>query len=72
MGNPNHPRILQQIMDYPEGRDFRALCKKVNPAEKPPPYELSESERQHALFTNRSCSVVRNHQKWKAALWSPT
>ena len=60
-------------MDWPEGRDFGALPEEVACAQEAPLYnELSENERCYALFTDGSCRVVGNHQKWKAAVWSPT
>lgn len=31
-----------------------------------------ENDRQYVLFTDGSCHIVGKHQKWKAALWSPT
>ena len=60
-------------MDWPEGRDFRALPEEVACAQEAPPYnELSEDERHYALFTDGSCNVVGSHWKGKAAMWSPT
>ncbi|KAM9600007.1 ribonuclease H-like [Morphnus guianensis] len=59
-------------MDWPEGRDFGASPEEVARAQEAPPYnELSEDERHYALFTDGSCHVVGNQQKWKAAVWSP-
>ncbi|KAK4811370.1 hypothetical protein QYF61_027599 [Mycteria americana] len=53
MGNPNHPGILEEIMDWPEDRDFGALPEEVAHAQEAPPYnELSEDERHYAAFTN--------------------
>ena len=73
LGKPNHPGILEEIMDWPEGRDFGALPEEVARAQEAPPYnELPEDERRYALFTDGSCRVVGNHRKWKAAVWSPT
>ncbi|GAB0209720.1 hypothetical protein GRJ2_003437700 [Grus japonensis] len=73
LGKPNHPGILEEIMDWPEGRDFGALPEEVACAQEAPPYnELPEDERRYALFTDGSCRVVGNHRKWKAAVWSPT
>uniref|UniRef100_A0A8D0EPB9 RNase H type-1 domain-containing protein n=1 Tax=Strix occidentalis caurina TaxID=311401 RepID=A0A8D0EPB9_STROC len=73
LGKPNRPGILEEIMDWPEGRDFGALPEEVARAQEAPPYnELPEDERRYALFTDGSCRVVGNHRKWKAAVWSPT
>ncbi|KAK4806932.1 LOW QUALITY PROTEIN: hypothetical protein QYF61_012653 [Mycteria americana] len=58
MGNPNYPGILEEIMDWPEGRDFRASPEEVTHAQETTPYnDLKEDERHYALFTNRSCCV---------------
>ncbi|GAB0190200.1 hypothetical protein GRJ2_001485300 [Grus japonensis] len=73
LGKPNHPGILEEIMDWPEGRDFGALPEEVAHAQEAPPYnELPEDERRYALFTDGSCRVVGKHREWKAAVWSPT
>ncbi|GAB0203312.1 hypothetical protein GRJ2_002796800 [Grus japonensis] len=73
LGKPNLPGILEEIMDWPGGRDFGALPEEVAHAQEAPPYnELPEDERPYALFTDGSCCVVGNHRKWKAAVWSPT
>uniref|UniRef100_A0A493TKI9 Uncharacterized protein n=1 Tax=Anas platyrhynchos platyrhynchos TaxID=8840 RepID=A0A493TKI9_ANAPP len=73
MGKPNRPGILEEIMDWPEGRDFGAPTEEVTRAEEAPPYnELPEDRKQYALFTDGSCRVVGSHRKWKAAVWSPT
>ena len=45
----------------------------VTRAEEGPLYnKLPENEKQYALFTDGSCHTVRKHQRWKAAVWSPT
>lgn len=31
MGDPKHPGVLREIMDWPEGREFGALPKEVTP-----------------------------------------
>ena len=63
-GETQPPGILEEIMDWPEGRDFGALPEKVAHAQEAQPYnELSEDERCYALFTDGSCCVVGNH--WK-------
>uniref|UniRef100_A0A8B9VM15 ribonuclease H n=1 Tax=Anas zonorhyncha TaxID=75864 RepID=A0A8B9VM15_9AVES len=73
MGKPNRPGILEEIMDWPEGRDFGAPTEEVTRPEEAPPYnELPEDRKQYALFTDGSCRVVGSHRKWKAAVWSPT
>ncbi|XP_071889075.1 uncharacterized protein [Anas platyrhynchos] len=73
MGKPNRPVILEEIIDWPEGRDFRVPTEEVNRAEEAPPYnELPEDRKRYALFTDGSCCVVGSHWKWKAAVWSPT
>uniref|UniRef100_A0A8B9G813 RNase H type-1 domain-containing protein n=1 Tax=Amazona collaria TaxID=241587 RepID=A0A8B9G813_9PSIT len=65
--------ILEVIMDWPEGKDFGMPPEEeVMHAEEAPPYnELSESEKQYALFTDGSCRIVGKHRRWKAAVWSP-
>ncbi|PKU30005.1 hypothetical protein llap_19691 [Limosa lapponica baueri] len=69
MGNPDNPGILEEIMDWTEGRDFGALPEEMSCAQEAPPYkELPEDERQYALFTDGSCRVVGSHRKWKAAV----
>ncbi|KAJ7413969.1 hypothetical protein BTVI_41909 [Pitangus sulphuratus] len=73
MGKPNFPGILEEIMDWPEGRDFGALPEKVIHAQEEPPYnKLPENERGYALFTDGSCRVVGDHQRWNAVVWSRT
>ncbi|KAJ7413318.1 hypothetical protein BTVI_43791 [Pitangus sulphuratus] len=73
MGKPNFLGILEEIMDWPEGRDFEALPEEVTRAQETPPYnKLPENETDYALFTGESCRVVGNHQRWKAAVWNPT
>ncbi|KAK4822913.1 hypothetical protein QYF61_023276, partial [Mycteria americana] len=72
LGKPNRLGILEEIMDWPEGRHFGALPEEVAHAQEAPLYnELSEDGRHHALFTDGSCCIVGNHRKWKAAVWSP-
>ncbi|GAB0207492.1 hypothetical protein GRJ2_003214900 [Grus japonensis] len=45
----------------------------VTHAEEAPLYnKLPENEKQYALFTDGSCRIVGKHQRWKAAVWSPT
>lgn len=57
--------ILEKIMDWPEGKDFRALPEKETCAQEAPPHnELPEDERGYALFSDASCCVAGNHQRW--------
>uniref|UniRef100_A0A8B9FPQ9 ribonuclease H n=1 Tax=Amazona collaria TaxID=241587 RepID=A0A8B9FPQ9_9PSIT len=74
IGNPSRPGILEVIMDWPEGKDFGMSPEEeeVMRAEEAPPFnELSESEKQYALFTDGSCRIVGKHRRWKAAVWNP-
>ncbi|KAK4817217.1 hypothetical protein QYF61_003741 [Mycteria americana] len=73
IGNPNCPGILEVIMDWPEGKDFRILPEEeVMHTEEGPLYnKLSENEKQYAPFTDGSCRIVGKHRRWKAAVWSP-
>ncbi|PKU30393.1 endogenous retrovirus group k member 19 pol [Limosa lapponica baueri] len=66
--------ILEMIMDWPRGTDFGGSPEeRVVRAEEAPPYnKLSENERQYALFTDGSCRIVGNQQRWKVAVQSPT
>lgn len=60
-------------MDWPEGREFKALPEEAACAQQAPPRnKLSEDGRRYALFTDGTCHVVGNLWKWKAAVWSPT
>ncbi|RMC21178.1 hypothetical protein DUI87_02036 [Hirundo rustica rustica] len=77
IGNPNRPRILEIITNWPEGKNFSLMDKEeqeqVTRAEEAPPYnQLPAEETRYALFTDGSCRVVGMNQKWKAAVWSPT
>ncbi|GAB0185445.1 macrophage immunometabolism regulator [Grus japonensis] len=72
--NSSCPGILEVIVDWPEDKDFgmtpeeEATC-----TEEAPSYnELRENEKQYALFTDGSCRIVGKHQRWKAAVWTPT
>ncbi|KAK4811001.1 hypothetical protein QYF61_014473 [Mycteria americana] len=73
IGNPNRPGILEIIMDWPEGKDFRISPEEeVMCAEEAPLYnKLPENEKQYALFTDGSSHIVGKHRRWKAAVWSP-
>ncbi|KAK4810497.1 hypothetical protein QYF61_004277 [Mycteria americana] len=71
-GEPNCPGILEEIMDWPEDRNFGASPEEVTHAQEvPPDNELSEGERQYGPFTNGSCHIVGNRRMWKASVWSP-
>ncbi|GAB0204116.1 hypothetical protein GRJ2_002877200 [Grus japonensis] len=74
IGNPNHPGILEVIMDWLEGKDFRmSLEEEVTRTEEDPlSNKLPENEKHYTLFTDGSCRIVGKHQRWKAAVWSPT
>ncbi|GAB0195073.1 hypothetical protein GRJ2_001972600 [Grus japonensis] len=74
IGNPNHPGILEVITDWPEGKDFRISPEEevICGEEAPSCNKLPENEKQYALFTDGSCCIVGKHQRWKAAVWSPT
>ena len=73
MGKPNHPGILEKIMDWPEGRDLGVPTEMVTRAKEAPLYnELPEDRKQYVLFTDGLCRVVGSHRKWKAVVWSPT
>ncbi|KAK4817077.1 hypothetical protein QYF61_027908 [Mycteria americana] len=70
IGNPDHPGILEVIMDWSEGKDFGVLPEEeVTRAEEAPLYnKLPENEKQNALFTDGSCHLVGKHRRWKAAV----
>jgi len=49
MGNPSRPGILEEIMDWPEGKDFGASPEEeVTHAEEAPLY----NKREYLLFRN--------------------
>ncbi|GAB0208067.1 ribonuclease H-like [Grus japonensis] len=62
------------ITDWPEGKDFgMSPEEEVTNTEEAPAYnKLPEDEKQYTLFTDGSCRTVGKHQRWKAAVWSPT
>lgn len=63
-GEANHPGILEEIMDWLEGRDFGVSSEEVARAHEAPPYnELSEDEKHYILFTDESCHTVGNYHK---------
>ncbi|GAB0183950.1 hypothetical protein GRJ2_000860300 [Grus japonensis] len=74
IGNPNPPGILEVILGWPEGKDFRIWPEEeLMCAEEAPVYnKLPENEKPYALFTDGSCCIVGKHWRWKAAVWSPT
>lgn len=59
MGNPSYPGILEEIMDWPENRDFGDLSKEVTCAKRPPIQE------KHAVLTGGSChgETIRSGKK---------
>lgn len=60
-------------MDWPEDKDFRMLPERgaMNAEEVPVYYKLTENDKQRALLTDGSYSIVGKHWRWKAALWTP-
>jgi len=74
MRNASQSRILELIMDWPEGKDFGASPEEeMTRAEEAPLYnKLPENEKQYALFLDGSCSTVGKQRRWKAAIWSHT
>ncbi|KAK4826310.1 hypothetical protein QYF61_007157, partial [Mycteria americana] len=72
-GNPTCSGILEVIMDWLEGKDFRILPEEeVTCAEEAPLYnKLQENEKYYALFIDGSCRIVGKHRTWKTAVWSP-
>ena len=71
IGNPSCPGILEVIMDWPEGKDFRISPEEdVTRAEESPLYnKQSEVEKQYAVVADVSCHLLGEYQRWKAALW---
>lgn len=61
-------------MDMPEGKDFGILSEEeVKHKEESLLYDKwPENDNKYALFTNESSSIVGEHWRWKAAVWSPT
>lgn len=73
MGKPIFPGILKEIVDWREAINFESLPEKVTHTEEAPPCnELADNKRGYALFTDGSCHIVGNYQRWKASSWSPT
>ncbi|RMC21421.1 hypothetical protein DUI87_02287 [Hirundo rustica rustica] len=77
IGNPNRPRILEIITNWPEGENFGLTDEEeqeqVTRAKEGPPYnQLPAEETRYALSTDGSCRIVGMNRKWKAAVWSPT
>ena len=71
MGNLSHAGILEVIMDWPEGKNFGMTpAEDVSRAKEA--HTVNYKEMKFALFTDRSCCIVGKHQRWKAAVWSPT
>ena len=72
-GNLNCPGVLEEIMDWSEGRDFRASPEEVTHAQEAPLYKkLSVNEKKYAMFIDGLCHIVGNCWRWKTAVWSPT
>ncbi|RMC05591.1 hypothetical protein DUI87_17676 [Hirundo rustica rustica] len=72
IGNPNRPRILEIITNWPEGENFGLTDEEeqeqVTCAKEGPPYnQLPAEETRYALFTDGSCRIVGMNRKWKAA-----
>jgi len=56
MGNHSHPGILDVIMDWPEGKDFRMLAKEgVTHAGEPLLYNKVPENEKYAQFADGSC-----------------
>lgn len=66
MGNPSYPGILEEIMDWPENRDFWRPVQGSNLCQEAP--NTGEACCPHWWILSWG-----NHQKWKeAAVWSLT
>jgi len=65
MGNSIRPGIVEVIMDWPEGKDFRVLPEEeVTRAEEVVLYnKLPENENQYALFMDGSYHIVGKQQR---------
>lgn len=61
-------------VDWLKDKDFGVSPEEVvTQAEEAPLYnKLPENEKKYALFTDESCQIFGKHQRWKAAIWSPT
>lgn len=58
---PHCTGILEQIMEWPGGREFEALPEEADCAQEALPCnELSEDGKCDALFTDGTCHVVGN------------
>lgn len=72
MGKTYFPKNPRRDYRLPEARNFESLPEKVTCTEEELPYnKLAGNKRDYALFTDGSCHVVGNDQRWKASLWSP-
>jgi len=70
MGNHSHPGILDVIMDWPEGKDFRMLAKEgVTHAGEPLLYNKVPENEKYAQFADGSCCTVGKHRRWNIALY---
>lgn len=57
------PGIVEAVTNWPEGEEV------VTHTDKAPPYkDLSDHEKQYALFTDGSCHLRGNQEKWNAAV----
>ncbi|PKU31805.1 ubiquitin carboxyl-terminal hydrolase 4 [Limosa lapponica baueri] len=67
IGNHNRPGIVEVITNWPEGKDSRIPPEEVvtRAEEAPLCNELSDNEKQYALFTDGSCRIVGKHRRWK-------
>jgi len=73
MGNFDCLGILEVIMDWPEGQNFRVSPVDMTSAEEAPLFnKLPEKKKKYILFTDGSCHTVGRIQRWKAVVWSPT
>lgn len=60
IGNLSHPGILEILMDWPKGKDFRMSPEeKVTRAEEAPSYHELPDRTKYALFTDGSCGTGR-------------
>jgi len=60
MGKPNHPGILEVIVDWPKGKKLWNIIRgrSMHVEEALSYNKLPESEKKYALFTNGSCCIV--------------
>ena len=60
-------------MDWSKGKDFMHILPEemMMCVEEAKYSQLQENEKQYALFTDRSSSIVWKHWRRKAVVWSP-